>query len=311
VHASPRTRRTLSTAEFRPPRALGVIVGGGFTAWGLIAALIAFRVAFGAEAEFKSFLAWAVGAVCLALGLLFANWTWSLFSLTYRIEAEALTIRWGFRTVTIPISGIQRMVPGRTLDEAHVQGLNWWGCHVGTADVKRIGLAMFYSTHSSPDELLYLVTTGEAYALTVLDQAGFAEEIQARAAVAPLDDRPHRASATGIVALPLWRDRASLLALGLSALGCLVVAAYVFARYPGLPNVVEINFPAIEDVVRVGDKGELLRIAYLAAGIFVANGVLGLVLHARERAAGTWVLAGSGLLQLVLLTAAVLAFGQA
>ena len=62
-----------------------------------------------------------------------------------------------------------------------MQGLNWWGCHVGHADVKRLGYTLFYSTHSSPDELLYIHTTQESYALTVLDQAWFAEEVQARA----------------------------------------------------------------------------------------------------------------------------------
>ena len=159
VHTGTRTHRTLGPVEFQPPRALGVIVGGAFAAWAFVAALLAGAVAFGAPAEFKTFVAWTVCAAAAGLGLLFANWAYGVFALSYVIDRDALTIRWGFRRIVVPIAAIQRMVPGRTLDSASVKGLNWWGCHVGEADVKRLGFTLFFSTHSTPDELLYLVTT--------------------------------------------------------------------------------------------------------------------------------------------------------
>jgi len=211
----------------------------------------------------------------------------------------------------VPIEAIQRMVPGRTLDEAHVIGLNWWGCHIGGSDVKRIGYTLFYSTHSTPDELLYLVTDDDAYAITVLDQAAFAEEIQARAALGPVDVHVQRSEAVGVAALPFWRDRVALVAVGASASACVLLGGYVFASYPGLPRVIELSFPALGGVVRVGDKQELLRIAYLGAGILGVNTVAGVVLHTRERAAGLWLMASSGLLQVILLAAAAVAIGRA
>jgi hypothetical protein len=274
-------------------------------------AVLAAGVAAGADAEFKTFLAWAVCAFAVVLGLLFANWAHAVGTMNYVVDRDALTIRWGFRRIVVPIAAIQRMIPGRTLDIAQVNGLNWWGCHVGGADVKRVGFTLFFSTHSTADELLYLVTTGEAYALTVLDQAAFAEEIQARAALAPSDNFSHRSAAEGIAAIPFWRDRTAALTFGVSALACVLLGGYVFASYPGLPNVVELSFPALGGIVRVGDKGELLRIAYLGAGILGFNAVLGVLLHARERAAGLWMLAASGMLQGVLLGAAALAFSRA
>ncbi|MGE3075857.1 MAG: PH domain-containing protein [Dehalococcoidia bacterium] len=311
VHAGTRARRSLGPVEFRPPRALGVIVGGGLSAWAFVAAVLAAGVAVGADAEFKTFLAWAVCAAACGLGLLFANWAYAVGTMSYVVDNEALTIHWGFRRIVVPIAVIQRMIPGRTLDIAHIKGLNWWGCHVGGAEVKRVGFTLFFSTHSTPDELLYLVTTAEAYALTVLDQAGFAEEIQARAALAPMDDFSHRSSAEGIAAMPVWRDRTAAIIFGIGALLSLVLGSYVFASYPGLPDVVELSFPALGGIVRVGDKGELLRIAYLGAGILGFNAVVGVLLHARERAAGLWMLAASGMLQAVLFGAAVLAFSRA
>ena len=311
MHSGPRPRRSLDPVAVRPPRALGVIVGGGFTACALVFALLLVRVALGSPAEFKTFLAWFIAGLLAILAAIFANWTYALFSLAYVIDRDTLTISWGFVDVVVPIDTIQRMVPGRTLDEAHVQGLNWWGCHVGTADVKRIGYTLFYSTHGSPDELLYVVTSEESYALTVLNQAGFAEEVQARAALGPVDQHVHRSTAKGFAALPFWRDHVALGAVTVSAIFCAALCGYVYARYPGLPSVVQLSFPALGGVIRVGDKGELLRLAYAGAAIFIANSALGFAVHARERAAGLWIIASGGMVQAVLLTAAVIAFQRA
>ncbi|MCC6383249.1 MAG: hypothetical protein IT304_12140 [Dehalococcoidia bacterium] len=311
MHARPRPRRPVAATIFRPPRALGVITGAGLAAWALAFAVLAARVAADGRPEFKTFLAWAVSAGALVLALVFANWAYALWSLAYVVDNRSLTVRWGLRRVLIPIETIQRMVPGRTIDTPRVGGLNWWGCHVGAADVPRIGYTLFYSTHSAPEELLYLVTTEESYALTISDQAAFAEEIQGRAALAAVAHLPQRASATGFAAFPFWRDRHAIVATLLGAVACAALAGYVYAVYPGLADVVQLNFPALGGVVRVGDKGELLHIAYLGAGILAVNVVLGVLLHARERAAGLWLLASGGMLQAVLLAAALVAFERA
>lgn len=308
----PRTPLEEGAIAFRPPRALGVIVGGGFTAWALICSFLALNVAYGVDPQFKTFLAWVIGAVLLLLGLVFLNWTYAVGTLAYVVDDEALTIRWGLRRVIIPIETIQRMVPGRTLDEPQITGLNWWGCHVGSADVKRLGFTIFYSTHNAPEELLYVVTTDESYGLTMVNQAAFAEEIQGRAVIgATAGAVPQRSAATGIAAIPFWRDRVAILAAMLSGLCCLALFGYVYTEYPDLPDVVRLTFPDLGGVVRVGDKGELLHIAWLGAGILVVNLVLGIAFHARERAAGLWLIASGGMVQLVLLAAAITAFERA
>jgi hypothetical protein len=279
--------------------------------WAGIVAGLAAQVAIGAPAEPKTLLAWVVAAGMFLLMLAFANWTFAVYTLAYHVDDEALVITWGWRRIVIPIASIQRMIPGRTIDEPHVEGLNWWGCHVGGADVKRVGYTMVYSTHSAPDELLYVVTSEASYGLTVLDQAAFAEEIQARAIVGAVARVPQRSVATGLAALPIWRDRQAVVTAVLSAAACILLAAYVVIRYPDLPAVVELDFPALGAVVRIGDKSELLRIAYLGAGILAVNTLIGVTVHARERAAGLWLFASGGMLQLVLLAAAIAAFERA
>lgn len=308
MHSGPRPRHELARVIVRPPRALGVIAGGALAVWALVFAGLSANVALGSPAEFKTFLAWLMAGLLVLMGLLFANWAYAVSTMAYIIDRDALTIRWGFRQVVIPIDTIQRMVPGRTLDEPKIDGLNWWGCHVGSADVKRMGYTLFYSTHSSPDELLYVVTTEESYALTVLDQALFAEEVQSRVALGTVLAHHQRSGATGIAAFPFWRDRVAIVAAALAGLGCAVLCGYVYASYPALPSVIQISFPSLNGVVTVGDKSELLKIAYVGVGIFAANSALGVLVHARDRASGLWLLASGGMLQAVLLAAAILAF---
>ncbi|GIW12837.1 MAG: hypothetical protein KatS3mg062_0276 [Tepidiforma sp.] len=312
VHAGARPRDELSAIVFRPPRATGVIIGGAFATWALVVAAIAFNVAQGAQPEFKTFLAWVVAAAALLLAGLFATWAVNVARLAYIVHPDTLEVRWGWRSILVPIGSIQRLVPGRTLDPPEVSGLNWWGCHVGAADVKRVGYTLFYSTHATPEELLYVVTDGEAYGLTVEDQASFAEAIQARAALAPVDDRgEQRSVGVGPASLPLWQDRAALWTLGAGALLCALACGYVFTSYPGLPDVVELSFPALGGIVRVGNREELLGIAYLAAAIYAGNVIAGTALHAVERAAGLWLFASGALLQGVLLLAALIAISRA
>lgn len=307
MHPGPRTRNPVAPTVFRPPRALGVIIGSAFAGWGLVFGLLAARLAANSAVEFKTFLAWSAAAVLFLAAAGFFYWTINLVSLRYLIGDGALTIVWGARRVIIPVNSIQRIVPGRTLEEPHVSGLNWWGCHIGSAEVKRVGFTLFYSTHGTSDELLYLVTTDESYALTVHDQAAFAEQVQGRASLALATSTVQRSEATGIASLPVWRDRSALTAVLVSAVMTAALWAYLFWVYPGLPSVLQLSFPEPGAVARVGSRSALLAPAYLGAGILAVNTVVGIAVHARERAAGLWLLASGGLLQAVLLAAAVVA----
>jgi hypothetical protein len=309
VHASARARNAVDAVTFRPPRALGVGVGLAFAAWALLFGALAGRAASAGPAEFKTFLAWVVCAALIALALAFLNWTYGVFSLAYVVQHDTLIIRWGFRRVVIPLDSVLRMVPGRTMDAAHIHGLNWWGCHIGHADVKRIGYTLFYSTHKAPEELIYIHTTQESYALTILDQARFAEEVQSRIALGTQQlAHPQRSAASGLAALPFWRDGHAIVAAAVSVVACMLLCGYVFLQYPDLPAIIQINFPASGGIVRVGDKDELLKIAYAGLGVMTLNLLLGVAVHTRERAAGLWLFAAGGMVQLLLLAAAISAF---
>ena len=311
MHASAHAGGVVDAETFRPPRALGVIVGGAFTLWAAFIALVAGVLAGGGAVEVTTFLAWVVVALFAGLTLLFGWWTAGVARLAYEIDDDALRIRWCGGEVVIPVADIQRIVPGRTIDEESVTGLNWWGCHIGRGVVSALGPTLFFATHNRPEDNVFVVTPGRSYGLTVPDQVAFAEACSRRLIVGFEPGEVQRAEPRGLALLPLWRDRDVWFVLSLVLLALGALGGYLFSQYPDLPTLVQIDFPRPTGIVQVGERSELLRIGAVGGGIVAINLALGLILHARERAAGLWLLASAALLQAVLLGAAIVAFERA
>ena len=78
-----------------------------------------------------------------------------------------------------------------------------------------------------------------------------------------------------------------------------------------LPNAISLNTMMLQVASVAGPSLAGIVIAWLGLGILVVNSVLGIAFHARERAAGLWLIASGGMLQLVLLAAAISAFSRA
>ncbi len=302
------------TAEvFRPPRALGVITGGAFALWAAFIALVAGVAATGAAIGFTAFVAWVALAVFGALALVFAWWTLGLARLSYAVDGEALRIRWCAGEVVVPVADIQRVVPGRTLEEARVDGLNWWGCHVGRGEVAELGPTLFFATHGAPADNLYVVTPARTYALTVsaAREAAFAAACTRRRVAGLEPETLQRVALDRLGALPIWTDWLAWRSLAVALLALGALGGYLFSQYPGLPELVRVDFPQTTGIARVGERAELLRVGAVAGAIVAVNVVLGAFAHAYDRAAGRWLLVSAAALQLVLLAAAAAAFARA
>ena len=311
VHPGPRAGGVVDADTFRPPRALGVIVGGAFTSWAAFIALVAGMLAGGGVVEFTTFVAWFVVALFSGLALLFGWWTLGIARLAYAIDDDALRIRWCGGEVVIPVVDIQRVVPGRTVGEEAVTGLNWWGCHIGRGMASTLGPTLFFATHNRPEDNVFVVTPGRTYGLTVPDQVAFAEACSRRLIVGFEPGEPQRVEPRGLSLLPFWGDQDVWWTFALVLVGLGVLGGYLFSQYPDLPALVQIDFPSSTGIVRVGHPSEFLRIGAVGGGIVAVNLALGLILHTRERAAGLWLLVSAGLLQAVLLGAAIVAFERA
>lgn len=241
------------------------------------------------------------------MACLFTYWTFGCHTLRYVIDRNGLIIHWGLTRQVVPMDRIERLVPGRRLPEPRVEGVSWLGHHIGLGQVEGVGDTLFYTTHRSREDLLYVVTPSQAYGLSVEDDALFARELQTRQGQGILYQLQQGPERHGLAGQPFWADR---LAQGLAAgaiLACALVFATVFSRYEGLSETMPLSFPSLGGITRIASKEELLTLPTTAFGILLVNLILGYALHAWERVLGYLLLIGAIGLQLTFLAAAIIA----
>src|SRR3990172_1324512 len=259
---------------FRPATALGAMYGGAIVLGCAILGLGLLYRGLTMEVELAQVGPLIAGAFFLALGALYAYWTWGCRSLRYVVDRNSLSIRWGGLRQVVPLANIERLIPAGEGENPQIAGVNWIGHHVGRADDAELGEVLFYSTHRTLNEVLYVQTPTETYA------------------VSPPD--------------PVLFPQAVLLAVALIG-AFVVVLGYVLEIYPGLADSVPLRFPSLAGIVRVSDKGALLDIPRSAAGFLALNLVLAVLLHSWERMVAYVLLLAGIAIQVTLLVAAAVA----
>jgi Bacterial PH domain len=296
-----------SFTVFRPGNSVG-------TTWGLAGVAVTLLLGFGLlyrgltlDVGIQQFAPLIVGGFFFCLCALLGYWTWGCASLRYVVDRNALDIRWGGIHQIIPLSNIERLVPGEDTDSPQIEGVNWVGHHIGRAEVEQIGDVIFYSAHRSPGEVLYVQTPTEIYGISVPDPVFFAQTVQSNQSRGPLIEQKQGVHRWGPAAQTFWFDRVAMVLALLMIVAFAAVLAYVLDMYPGLSQSVPLRFPSLGGVVRVTDKGELLDIPRSAFGFLMLDLALAALLHSWERMVGyVLLLAGIGV-QIMLLVAAIVA----
>ena len=297
-------------SELHPRRALGALIGGALTLWCFAFTGALLWRGLSEPIDLPAVGAYVAAAFFFGLGCLFAYWTYSCLTMRYYLDRNGLTIHWGDIRQLIPMDRIERLVPGRELPPPKVSGVSWLGHHAGHATVGELGEVIFYSTHRTHEELLYVVTPAQTYAISVPDEARFAEDLQGHQKLGQLVSLPQVTERTSLAAQSFWYDPlAQALAL-LSMLACAVTLGYVFHQYPGLPDSIPLAFPSLGGVTRVDDKRELLTIPVTGLGLLAVNLVLGFVLHAWERGVSYLLFLAAIGAQIMLLAAAIVTLHQ-
>ncbi len=288
---------------YRPPRVRGALIASILTGWAGILAGLLFVRAVTLDVSLAMFLAYVGSISCAGLAALLLYWTQAIVTLRYIVDRNALAIQFGGVRQLIPLTSIERLIPGRNVAEPQISGLNAPGLHVGRGFVERVGDTLFYSTHTKRDQLLYVVTAEKSYALTVEDPSAFAQAIQDRQGKEVVKTRqgPIR---TTLSAQGFWSDPAACALLALAVLLGLSLGGYVFWRYPGLPGSMEFAFPPLGGVVRVAARKEILQIPFTALAILAVNIAIGLLVHRVERMAAYVLWGSAAMLQLLFCVAA-------
>ncbi len=219
-------------------------------------------------------------------------------------------IHWATTRQVIPLGAIERLVPGRSLDASpRVRGVSWPGCHVGRADLDRIGEVLVYSTHQSPEQVLYVMTSERTYAISVDDPARFAEEVQQRQELGPTAEVSHHVERWGVAALALWHDRHAQALFALALAAGIAMWAQVAIRYPDLPATLELAFPppTRSPLMTVVERDAILELPRVATALLAVNLALGALAHGWSRAAGYVLFVAAAAAQLAFLVAFAIA----
>jgi len=255
------------------------------------------------------FVAIVSATVLIALAVVFAFWAYACYTLHYTVDRNGLTIAWGTIRHYIPMERIEGLSAGRGEDRPDLWGLSWPGLRVGRALVggKEV---LFYSTHRSPEEIVYVRTPSATYAVSPQDPARFMAEVERfRQSAKPGGSETVQRDIVG--SHPIWADRvAQILALA-AVLTNLALWGYVFAVYRDLSPQITIEFPPLGEITDVHSRNELLVIPAAALAVLAVNLVAGLAFQWRERAATYLLLSGSVFLQLLFWVSAGIAVANA
>jgi hypothetical protein len=275
--------------HYQPRRTLGLLVGVVLGLWSAAIAVLLLNAGITGEIGLLQLGAYVGALAAAALAVLFGYWCYALATLSYQLDRNGLVIQWGTTRQVIPLEAIERLVPGRSLDASpRVRGVSWPGCHVGRADLDRIGEVLVYSTHQSQEQVLYVMTGERTYAISVEDPARFAEEVQRRQELGPTAEVTHHVERWGVAAQALWSDRPAQALIGLALAAAVVMWAQVAIRYPDLPATLELAFPpsAGATFASVVTRDAILELPRAATALLAANLALGVLAHAWSRAAG-------------------------
>jgi hypothetical protein len=295
----------------RPRRALGTLVAAAPAALSAVLGLALIAKATTWPLSLTMF-AGVIGAVALlVLAALFLFWALSTWTMHYTLDRKALTIVWGTVRQVVPMSAIQELSIGRARDRPSVSGLTWPGLQVGRGSIDERE-ALFYSTHRTSDEIVYVRTGTTTYALSPLDPPRFVSEVERFKKASPAEEGEAATVQRDIIgAHPIWADRiAQWLALAAVAVN-VALWGYIFAVYRDLSPQITIEFPPLGDITETHSRDQLLWIPGAALAVLGVNLALTLGFQWRERAAAYLMLSGTAFLQLIFWVSAGIAVANA
>lgn len=292
--------------DFVPRRFPGLALGAGITLGMLALSFLFVRHLLQTPISIISLGLGAVSVLTAVAAALFGYWTFGCLRLKYALNEGNLIIRWGPTRHVVPVSLIERAFAG---DEAEarfkVRGLNWTGYHVGWSRLSSIDKVIFYSTHRSPRELVYIVTPGLSYGISPPNPRAFMSELrEMKQRLSGPQPKP-KIERWFVLRLPVWKDRYAHFVMLAGFAVNVALFAYVTYYFPSLPELLPMHFTVLGEVDLIGVRMEVLKLPAMAFFVFASNLAAFLVLHARERVAAYLCLVAGVFVQVVFWVATV------
>lgn len=260
---------------------------------------------------------WSFLLIVLALGLLalilYLVWrAWICLSLQYWIDRNAVTVVWGPLRQVIPLSAIQAVQHGSSIEAAAHRLDRWpqletWVLFGRELNLTRRvrqpkGSAAAAGTSAGPllslaslpvAQQLILVTSQGWFGVSPKDPKAFIQALEDHHALGPTRLLVMRRVRPQWAEAALWQDAWGLGLLAAGLVGSLLLLGTLTLRYPTLPPT----------LTALG--GATVETLFLAPAfgfaVWLINGVWGLLVYSRQRVAALLLWAGALIVQLAVL----------
>ena len=277
---------------WRPPKGLGLAVGLVIPLGIVGIDVFLLQSMVRRPPDIGSFAAALLLALSLPLLALCVYWYYELLTLRYHLDRNGLVIAFGTCRHIVPMSAIQSIISGDEVEPAgRFRGIGWPGYLKGRLRLKEAVWLLVRSTEPLRRQLV-VVTESECYGISPQNPSRFVEDWMARRKLGFTRETRQGLELARLAGFPVWHDRGFwvLVILGLAVDA--VLFGLVMSRYGDLPPEMTASLNARSQAAGVGSSGRDLVVPGIGLLILVINGIVGSILHRRERL-GAYLMAGT------------------
>ncbi|HEY59713.1 MAG TPA: hypothetical protein G4N92_03355 [Anaerolineae bacterium] len=291
--------------EFAPSRRRGILIHLGAAllvlSISITLALLAFEQGSGGV-----FMLLLVGGVLALMPLPFIAYSgYALLRAKYLLDRNGLRLRWGLRSIDIPIQDIEWIRPlGEMGYQIPLPPLRLFGVLLGTMQVRELGKIEFLA--SEKRNTLLISTLGEIYAISPADPNLFTQAFQnalEMGSITPISSQSNRAVT---FLLRAWQDRKikifALMGLTLTIALLITVSFIIPSR-----ETIFLGYNSPGKIPELSPSNRLLLLPILSLISFSGDLILGIYLFRKpETRTQAHAIIASSIITPILLLAALL-----
>lgn len=236
--------------------------------------------------------------------------TWSLFTLEYWVDRNAVTISWAGIQQSYPLYKVKQILQGEVQDIGEPKWYHWPAEHMRGSETLSMRKLRLYATR--PLHECLLIDMGETVVAVSPERTEqFLQIVQERYEIGPAIDVVEAEQPAARIQRG-WKIVADLNAVGvtlllLGATGVVILFGILMIRFPDLPSdlVMRYNTDGTPELIRA--KARLFLIPAIGLMAWLINGIWGGVLVVRNQLIGAYMLWGGSIIVQVVSLFALLA----
>lgn len=266
---------------FSPPRGRGLLVN-----LGLIAALAMFGLALLVLASQTSlgpgFLGYLLGALVVTSPIpVLANYAYSLIRSHYEIQRDGIRLKWGYREVDLPITGISYVELAEDLTfPLAFPPRQWPGAIRGTHQQEQLGTVEFLA--SQKNDLVMIGTPERVFVISPGEPKLFVRTYRKMIELGSLSPIPAYSAAPSFFLIDIWRNPNLRFLLVLTVILSMALFGLVAWAVPTLTEI-SLGFNTIGDPLPPVSPGQLFLLPALNIIFVIASYVVSLLYFRQKR----------------------------